>query len=59
VHNTNIDKSIGLIHKTVMRYLRKIHIKILNEENCVNALPVYEEFNKVFKIFHLIYFLSK
>ena len=27
VDNTNIDKSFSLIHKTIMRYLRKIYNK--------------------------------
>ena len=51
VDNTNIDKSMGLVLKTIMRYLRKIEIKkkgLGPEGNPMMLL--YEEFNKVINI---------
>jgi hypothetical protein len=47
VHNTNIDKSMGLIYKSIMRFLRKNYINGIKDNNANNGLPIYEEFNKV------------
>jgi hypothetical protein len=48
INNSNIDKSIETIHKTIMRSLsnnKKTEIDV----NLSNALTLYEEYNKTIK----------
>ncbi len=51
VDNANVDKSIDIFHKTILSYLKRL----TEEENQINfaelknALPFYEEHNKVNK----------
>jgi hypothetical protein len=56
VDNSNIDKSIELIHKTIMNYLKRLESEArenadhaTSHTELKNALPFYEEFNKVSK----------
>lgn len=49
VDNTNIDKSMGLILKTIMSYFRKLHIRKEAIPDKNNLLYIYEEFNKLNK----------
>lgn len=52
VDNNNIDKSLGLIHRTIMRCLKiskkKGEMKLCHETN-KTALYLYENFNKITK----------
>ena len=47
--NTNIDKTMNLISKTMMRFMRKVYIKKALTKDFIskssNALSLYEEFN--------------
>lgn len=47
--NTNIDKTMNLIYKTMMRFMRKVYInKTISKEEISksnNTLWLYEEYN--------------
>lgn len=46
----NIDKSLEIMHKTIMRFEKKIKTKEIKFFNDLkNFLPLYEEYNKVTK----------
>lgn len=47
--NTNIDKSMGLILKTIMSYFRKLYIRKETIPDNNNLLYIYEQFNKLNK----------
>lgn len=49
VDNTNIDKSMGLILKTIMSYFRKLYIRKEEIPDNNSLLYIYEEFNKINK----------
>lgn len=49
VDNTNIDKSMGLILKTIMSYFRKVYIRKETIPDNNHLLYLYEEFNKINK----------
>jgi 2-phosphoglycerate kinase len=51
INNVNIDKSVNIIHRVVTTYMRKMineSMQVLPEK-CINALKLYESFNKVIK----------
>ena len=50
VDNSNVDKSVGLVHRTMVRCLRRIIIgeSMYDKENN-KALKIYEQFNAVTK----------
>ena len=50
VDNSNVDKSVGLVHRTIIRCLRRIAVgeRLYDSENN-NALKIYEQFNAVTK----------
>jgi len=50
INNSNTDKSLETIHKTIMRYLRAHHKDPVNaNKELNNALPFYEEYNKTIR----------
>ena len=51
IDNTNVDKSIGIIHKTILRCLRKIALKNLPlySKETKKARLLHETFNRVTK----------
>ena len=49
VDNTNIDKSMGLILKTILTYFRKLYIRKEAIPDNNHLLYLYEEFNKINK----------
>ena len=50
VDNANIDKSVGIVHRTIVRCLRRMSLnEYLYDEEKNNAFKIYENFNKVTK----------
>lgn len=50
VNNSNIDKSVGIIHRTIIRCLRRIAMgETLYDPEKKNALKIYNQFNEVTK----------
>ncbi|CAD8102262.1 unnamed protein product [Paramecium sonneborni] len=46
VDNVNVDKSIDTIHRTIIQYIKHSSTEV-QINDLKNALPIYEEFNKI------------
>lgn len=52
IDNSNIDKSMGLAHRTILAYLKKVYVKknlIIQQEKIQNAGHILEQFNRIAK----------